>query len=224
MNYRRAMRANGVMVVLRFTAIVAVLLMLAGCGSVVVSTFIEVATESPSAATPTASSGSPAMTVPPTPSDRTPSAECVNPPVDVLTLAYQSDPVACYGDAPLIVDAYLTQVGVIDGPCLDVEPAWLACGAWVELDVVRKTATTPSNTLAYVSIFNPLFAAIDPTAGPGDQFMGSNVRVTGHFDDPAALNCRYTAGSGWPTADFTASDLISSCRGLFVITKIVPSA
>ena len=199
--------------------------MLAGCGSVVVSTFIEVATESPSAATltPTASSGSPAVTVPPTPSDRTPSAECINPPADVLTLAYQSDPVACYGDAPLIVDAYLTHVGVIDGPCLDVEPPWLACGAWVELDVVRKTAMTPSNTLAYVSIFNPLFAAIDPTAGPGDQFMGSNVRVFTGILTSAALNCRYTAGSGWPTADFTASDLISSCRGLFVITKIVPS-
>jgi hypothetical protein len=211
-----------VVVVLRVTAILVVVLMLVGCGSVVVSTFTEVATESPSAATPTASPPSPTPTAPPTPSDRTPSAECINPPADVLTLAYQSDPVACYGDAALTVDAYLTGGGAIDGPCIYVEPAWFACGSWVDLVVVRKTATTPSIILAYVSIYSPFFATIDPAAEPMDQFMGSNVRVTGHFDDPAALTCRYTAGSGWPTAEFTASDLISSCRGLFVITTIVP--
>jgi hypothetical protein len=215
-----------VVVVLRVTAILVILLMLAACGNVVVSTFIVVATESPSAITPTLTASSPPATptAPPTPSDRTPSAECINPLVDVLTLAYQSDPVACYGDAPLTVDAYLTGVGVIDGPCLYVEPAWLACGSWVELDVVRKTATTPSIILAYVSIYSPFFATIDPTAEPRDQFMGSNVRVTGHFDDPTARTCRYTAESGWPTAEFTASDLISGCRQLFVITTIVPFA
>jgi hypothetical protein len=211
-------------VVLRVPPVLFMLLMLAGCGSVVVSTFIEVATESPSAATPTVTASSSSPTALPTPSDRTPSAECINPPVDVLTLTYQSDPVACYGDAPLTVDAYLTGVGAIDGPCLDVEPAWLACGSWVDLEVVRQTATKPSIVLAYVSIYDPLFAAIDPAAEPRDQFMGSNVRVTGHFDDPAALTCRYTAGSGWPTAEFTASDLISGCRALFVITQIVPLA
>ena len=210
--------------VLRVTAILFILMMLAACGNVVVSTFIVVATDSPSGATPTPTASSPSPTAPPTPSDRTPSAECINPPVDVLTLAYQSDPVACYGNAPLTVDAYLTGFGVIDGPCLDVEPAWLACSSWVELDVVHKTATTPSVMLAYVSIYNPFFAAIDPTAEPRDQFMGANVRVTGHFDDPAARTCRYTAGSGWPNAEFTASDLISGCRGLFVITTIVPLA
>ena len=209
---------------LRVTAILVVLLMLPGCGSVVVSTFIEVATESPSAATPTAPPPSPTLTAPPTPSDRTPSAECINPPVDVLTLAYQSDPLACYGDAALTVDAYLTGVGAIDGPCLDVEPAWLACGSWVALDVVRQTATTPSIVLAYVSIYNPFFAAIDPTAEPRDPFIESNVRVTGHFDDPAARTCRYTAGSGLPNAEFTASDLISGCRQIFVITTVVPLA
>jgi hypothetical protein len=171
-----------------------------------------------------ASSPSPTATAPPTSSDRTPSAECINPPVDVLTLAYQSDRVACYGDAPLTVDAYLTGVGVIDGPCIDVEPAWLACGSWVDLEIVRQTATTPSIILAYVSIYNPFFAAIDPTAEPRDQFIGSNVRVTGHFDDPAARTCTYSAGSGWPNAEFTASDLISCCRRLFVITTFVPLA
>ena len=210
--------------VARVTPILFILLMLAGCGRVVVSTFIEVATESPSAATPTPTASSLLPTAPPTPSNRTPSAECINPPVDVLTLAYQSDPLACYGDAPLTVEAYLTGVGVIDGPCIDVEPAWLACGSWVDLGVVRKTATTPSITLAYVSIYDPFFAAIDPAAEPRDQFMGSNVRVTGHFDDPAARTCRYAAGSGWPNAEFTASDLISSCRQLLVLTTIVPLA
>lgn len=212
--------------VLRVTAILIILIMLAACGNVVVSTFTVVATESPSAATatPTASSPPPPPAAPPTPSDRTPSAECINPPVDVLTLAYQSDPVACYGDAPLIVDAYLTGVGVIDGPCLAVEPAWLACGSWFALEVVRKAATAPSIILAYVSIYSPFFAAIDPIAEPRDQFMESNVRVTGHFDDHAAGTCRFTAGSGWPNAEFTAAGLISSCRRLFVITTVVPLA
>jgi hypothetical protein len=168
----------------------------------------------------------PSPTAIPTPSaaERTPSSECINPPVDVLTLVYQSDPVACYGNAPLTVDAYLSGVGAIDGPCLYVEPAWLACDSWVSLDVVRKTATTTSIILAYVTTSNPLLAAIHPTAEPRDQFMDRNVRVTGHFDDPAAQTCRYAAGSGWPDAEFTASDLISSCRRTFVVTQVMPLA
>lgn len=101
--------------------------------------------------------------------------------MDVLTLAYQSDPVACYGNASLAVDAYLTSPGVIDGPCDFVEPAWLACSSWVELDPVRKTAATTSIILA--NTFGPpgptmwLFAAVHPTAEPREQFMESSVRV-----------------------------------------------
>jgi hypothetical protein len=167
----------------------------------------------------------PSPTALPTPSDRTPSPECIHPPVDVLTLAYQSDPVACYGNTPLTVDGYLTSPGVIDGPCAFVEPAWLSCNSWVELDVVRTTAATTSIILAYVSTGNtsyPFFAAIQPTAGPRDQFMDRNVRVTGHFDDPAARTCRFVAGSGFSDAPNPATDLISSCRRIFVVTTIVP--
>jgi hypothetical protein len=177
---------------------------------------------------PSASSAglpTPSPTALPTPSDRTPSPECINPPVDVLTLAYQSDPVACYGNTPLTIDAYLTSPGVIDGPCAFVDPAWLSCNAWVELDVVRQTAATTSNILAYVSTGNPSYpflAAIQPTAGQRDQFMDRNVRVTGHFDDPAARTCRFVAGSGFSDAPNPASDLLSSCRRIFVVTTIVP--
>ena len=88
-------------------------------------------TPSPSSsASPTTSvlpTPSPTAT-PTTPTDRTPSADCINPPVDVVTLVYQSDPVACYGGASLTVDAYLVVVrGSIDGPCTAIEPAWFSC-------------------------------------------------------------------------------------------------
>lgn len=184
---------------------------------------------SPSSAALPTSSPKPTPT---TPADRTPSADCINPPVDVLTLNYQSDPVACYGGASVTVDAYLVGgFGAIDGPCTAIEPAWFNCASWVELDPVRAPAAlTMSNLLVACSpaCGDPvafLFAAIDPAAGIViGEFDATNVRVTGHFDDPAAQTCNIPKGLigwDWETPP-PASYAIESCRRIFVVTRIVP--
>ena len=161
----------------------------------------------------------------PTPSsaERTPSSECINPPVDLLTLVYQSDPVACYANGPLTVDAYLTGVGAIDGPCLFIEPAWFACDAWVALEGVRKTATTTSIILAATSGpgYYAFFAAVHPTLGT-DVLRDRNVRVTGHFDDPAAQTCQQTELVGGAETLAPAAEMIEACRRIFVVTQVVP--
>lgn len=149
---------------------------------------------------------------------RTPSAECINPPPDLLTLINQTDPVACYGDAPITVDAEVVGVGAID--CAPMVPEWMSCGAWVALQPIAAQASRNGFVLAATS--GPrgplqLFAAIHPeTALDSRDIIGRPLRITGHFDDPAAQTCRQTE----PVFDETTPPPpdISGCRNLFVLT------
>lgn len=148
---------------------------------------------------------------------RTPSAECINPPLDLLTLINQTEPAACYGDVPITIDAEVEGVGAID--CAPMEPVWMGCGAWVALQPIAAQAGTPGFVLAATS--DPrrpqMFAAIHPeTALEASDIMGRQLRVTGHFDDPAAQTCRQTE----PVFDEVTPPPpdISSCRNLLVLT------
>ena len=150
---------------------------------------------------------------------RTPSAECINPPPDLLTLLNQTDPVACYGDAPITVEAEVVSIGAID--CAAVEPAWFGCGAWVALQpIVVGVRTTGFVLAATTGPAAPpsMFAAIHPeTAVSSVDLLGERLRVTGHFDDPAAQTCVETqapfGGPGTPP-----ELVITYCRSLFVLT------
>jgi hypothetical protein len=163
-------------------------------------------------------SASPHATRLPSEAARTPSAECINPPPDLLTLINQTDPVACYGDTPITVDAEVVGVGAID--CAPMEPAWMACGEWVALQPISAQAGTTGFVLAATTGPNALpqlFAAIHPeTALESSDIMGRPLRITGHFDDPAAQTCRQTE----PVFDETTPPPpdISGCRHLFVMT------
>lgn len=149
---------------------------------------------------------------------RTPSAECINPPSDLLTLINQTDPAACYGHTPITVEAEVVGVGAID--CAPIEPAWMGCSAWVALQPITAAAATTGIVLARTS--GPpgllqLFAAIHPeTALEADQIMGRPLRITGHFDDPAAETCHQTE----PVFDEVTLPPpdTSGCRNLFVLT------
>ena len=186
--------------------VVLISLLVSSCGSAATSQVV---------ATPTPRE----IVVPPSPgtqpsatADRTPSAECVNPPADVLALAYQSDPVTCYRNASLTVDAYLTGAGEIDGPCQDVEPAWLGdCGSFVALyPVLDRSKFSPS-----------LLAANDPSIGKVlEALLDREVRVTGHYDDPAARLCHPTGGTPAETPH-PGSDWVDACRATFVLTSIM---
>lgn len=150
---------------------------------------------------------------------RTPSSECINPAPDLLTLINQTDPVACYGDTPVTVEAEVTSIGAID--CAPVEPAWFNCGAWVGLQPIAAQARSTGFVLAATRGPNQalwMFATIHPdTAVAPQDIVGRQLRVTGHFDDPAAQTCRETAAPfGGPATP--PDEVIASCRNLFVMT------
>jgi hypothetical protein len=139
-------------------------------------------------------------------------ADCVNPPVDITSLIEVADPVACYGNASLTLDAYLDVPGVVD--CMvSVEPAWLGCPPAGTLRLVGETRKLG------VPFF---FVAVDPASGVSlDEYIQTNVRITGHFDDPAAQTC-HEVGRAFGETPGPAADAIASCRRTFVVTQVVP--
>jgi hypothetical protein len=163
-------------------------------------------------------SSSARATVLPSEPARTPSAECINPPLDLLTLINQTDPVACYGDEPITVDAEVVGVGAID--CAPIEPAWMGCAALVALQPIAVQAGTTGFVLAATTgpgALPQLFAAIHPdTALDLSDIAGRPLRITGHYDDPAAQTCRQI-GLVFDEETPPPPD-ISGCRNLFVMT------
>ncbi len=118
------------------------------------------------------------------------------------------DPVACYGDAPLTFDATWLGGGEADCPAAP-EPTWLACSSF--------SLQAPGDTRK-VGVPG-LFVAIHPSASlsiPSDPYV--QVRVTGHFDDPAAQTCRETQLADTETLAPWA-ETIERCRKTFVVTE-----
>jgi len=177
------------------------------------------------AATAACGAGAPS-TVPsavpsPSPSPTPRLAGCVNPPtvttlVDLLQSQDLStdplgDPLACYGSAPLTFDATWYGGGEVDCPTAP-EPAWLACSPYSlhSFGDTRKFAPE-------------LFVAVDPSVSLSVLLTESfpQIRVTGHFDDPAAQTCRET---NQPDAQSLApvAVMIERCRRTFVVTQVMP--
>jgi hypothetical protein len=158
---------------------------------------------------------------PPSPSEvSTPSplpAGCVNPPADITELFDQEidpagDVVACYGNAPLTLDAQLSGLGVVDCP-MSPEPAWLACSSY-SLQLVGETRKVGAPFLQ---------VAVDPASDVATRWEGgTNARVTGHYDDPAAQTCHETVLGGGAETLAPVAVTIEQCRRTFVITDVVP--
>lgn len=140
---------------------------------------------------------------------------CVNPPADITTLLDQTDPLACYGSAPLTFAAYLPAPGVTSCPIV-IEPAQFSCtGAIWSLQLVGETRKVGAPTLIVV---------VAPAASASAiEFGGTDVLVTGQFDDPSAQDCheveRSAAVGGTPEP--TAAT-IEWCRRQFVVTGVAP--
>ena len=151
--------------------------------------------------------------------DRTPSAECINPPADLLTLINKTDPVACYGDAEITIEAEPIAIGAID--CAALEPGWFGCGSWVALQPIVVGMRTTGIVLAATTgppALPWMFATIHPeTALSSIDIIGEKLRVTGHFDDPAAQTCvEKEPPFGGPATP--PDEVIASCQRLFVLT------
>ncbi len=146
-------------------------------------------------------------------------AGCINPPTDITTLIdLQStgpldpagDPVACYSNAPLTFEATWYGGGVADCPSAP-EPAWLACSSF------SLQAAGDSRKVGAPQ----LFVAVEPSVSFSPSEPYAQVRVTGHYDDPAAQTCRETALGGDATTLAPAAETIESCRRTFVVTDVV---
>ena len=141
-------------------------------------------------------------------------ADCVTQQADVNALIHMQgaggDPVACFGEAPLTFDATWVGGGQADCPAAP-EPAWLACSAF-SLQALGDTRKVGSRGL---------FVAIHPSASlsiPSEPY--AQVRVTGHFDDPAAQTCRETQLGDAETLA-PATETIERCRRQFVVIDAV---
>ena len=149
-------------------------------------------------------------------------AGCINPPTGITTLIDLPssgpldpavDPVACYGNAPLTFEATWYGGGVADCPTAP-EPAWLACSSFV------LQAPGDTNKLSRAQ----LFVAVDPSVSFSPSEPYAQVRVTGHYDDPAAQTCVQTSPTSGESAQPSTEiiDIIDICRGTFVVTQVVP--
>jgi hypothetical protein len=147
----------------------------------------------------------------------TPPPNCVNPPTDITTLIEQTDPLPCYGNADLAVDALVTG-GAFDCPG-GLEPAWLGCSGYVLLNPLPATSGNPEFLLVARATGPSMTAVLRPDIEPlRSHAMGTVVHLTGHYDDPAAQSCRYTS---WPDANPPSADeVIHTCRSTFVITAM----
>jgi hypothetical protein len=187
-----------------------------GAPAVVVALTLVACAAGPGSASPRATASSDS---PPGAPAGTPSAKCINPPVDLLTLINQTNPVACYGDTEITVEAEPIGIGAID--CAALEPAWFRCWSWVALQPIVVGKGTSGFVLAATTgppALPSMFATIHPeTALSSVDIIGERLRVTGHFDDPAAQTCVETeAPFGGPSTP--PDEVIAMCQRLFVLT------
>jgi hypothetical protein len=142
-------------------------------------------------------------------------ADCPPPPTDVLAWMTLNSPVeiSCRGGAPLTFRAWsLPCAGCTGDPNAALAPAWLANPT----DNSLFLAPIASDRSGYQG------AILDPSLGdaPRPEWIGAWLQVTGHYDDPAAADCRWTpnndelayyAGSEWQ---------VNGCRMQFVVTAV----
>lgn len=122
----------------------------------------------------------------------------------------------CFGNRPLTLE------GWTDSPCcsywgiLAFDPSWLAF------------PDGPGYFLTGRGAFANLQLRILPGSSIDPPGRGSIIRVTGHFDDPAAATCRAKlGGDGFdPTASYppewvpTHASAVLTCRTELVVTKL----
>jgi hypothetical protein len=136
------------------------------------------------------------------------------PTLATIVAASRIERIGCSGGAPLTFDAYqaaLSPDGGLGGACGD-EPTWLVCDN-INYDFVNADGGT---TFALQLHFDPA-RGIAPTGLAPVGTTGQHWRITGHFDDPAAVEC--------PADGLGADDALSArltCASAFVVEAIQP--
>ena len=142
---------------------------------------------------------------------------CPEPTLEALIDLTGIERVGCYGSAPITFDAYpavLPPDAGLGGACRvesEDAPRWLLCDhinySWVNPGISRSWGFQlhwdPATGLDEVQLV--------PEGEPVPQ-----LRITGHFDDPAAAACGLEAGD-----EPGAEALHWMCAGLFVVETVV---
>ena len=208
---QRLLGGTQVTILTRAAATTAVIAMAAIIG-IQVSSLVGSLDTTPSPTPSVTSTPSSSPTPSPEPTASLP-AYCVSEPdlADLRELIWPTtDAVACYGNAPLTFEASWGGGGVADCPKMP-EPAWLACSAY---------SLRPVGETGKVGV-PELFVAVDPASDFAQPEAGTDIRVTGHFDDPAASTCRETETGGGETPA-PAAETVEHCRRQFVVTDLAP--
>lgn len=121
----------------------------------------------------------------------------------------------CFQDRQLVLRGYVGECGGCGGTTDYVTvPAWLLEPLGYARFWLRGTPGTAGlGELTIAVQINPKHPVrIPPT--------GAHVRITGHFDDPAAAGCRLIPGFGSVAALPPAGASVATCRQQFVVTAV----
>ena len=144
--------------------------------------------------------------------DQLDASDCPGAPRDALDFIALDPGVAvhCFGDTPLTFTAYSMECLGCDGGADDtVSPAWLAPG---DPRIFLSPIVTQNQSW--------LDVVLGPTLEPDSAWQGAWVRVVGHFDDPAATDCRQRLDPDMELWYAGRQQLVEECRRRFVITDV----
>jgi hypothetical protein len=138
--------------------------------------------------------------------------ECGALPNDALTYSVVDRPmaVACFGTAPITLRAWATRCDGCYWAASGREPAWLMGANEQQLFLSPIASSDWGGTTAVV----------DPSLPYDPSWEEQWLEVTGHFDDPAAAECRWTPGPDEMGFYEGRQAVIDQCRQQFVVTAV----
>jgi hypothetical protein len=156
-----------------------------------------------------------------------PAPGCPPPPRDGLDFVLLDPALGqqCFGDAPLTFRAYSIRCRACDGrrSATPWEPAWLAPDAdWYS--PFGPSGLTPRAGL-YLSPYQTYATGLPattlgPELGYSESWADAWVEVVGHFDDPAAQDCRELLDEAAEARYSGRAASIAGCRQRFVVTQV----
>jgi hypothetical protein len=131
--------------------------------------------------------------------------------------------VACMGDASITFRAWSSPCchsqpdpGCVQGSCgrvpTGLEPAWLAAP---NLNVLALAPTDSDWVPSTQVLLHPVLGELPPLA-----WSNTWLEVTGHYDDPAAVDCRWTPTTEWLAVYRGRAEQVVACRQQFVVTAV----
>jgi hypothetical protein len=138
--------------------------------------------------------------------------ECGEPPTDVIELMVTDGLwfAECHGSRPLTLRAW-------SGVCQDCfgEAAGKYAVKWLSQPTDNQLLLSP---IAFGDGW--IEGVLPPSISLDPKWEHQWLRVTGHFDDPAAARCRWEPGPDEEEWYGGAAEMIDQCRSRFVISEV----